>query len=130
MNEPETKFIPYASATEVGSSTATAVEEEYDVSAIVPENAVAVVVFARYDMRTNSMTIDLYGKSGTTDAEEVQRVTAHAGALAEPDMQHCTQIIPLDAAKKFYSIKSGVGLANDLIMSWVGWIEAIRPKVK
>ena len=129
MFDPETKFVPHVSAVAVGATTGVNTEETYDVSAIVPENCLAVVVFSRYDMQTNSMTIDLYGKSGETDAEAVQRVLAHAGAGAEPDMQHCTQIIPLDAAKKFYSIKSAVGLANDLIMSWVGWIEAIQPKL-
>lgn len=130
MFEPETKFVPHVSSTQVGATTGVATEEEYDVSAIVPENCIAVVVFGRYDMRTNSMTIDTYGKSGETDPEAVQRITAHAGAGAEPDMQHVTHIIPLDAAKKFYSLKSGVGLANDLIMSWVGWIELIQPKVQ
>ena len=129
MFDSETKFVPHVSAVAVGATTAVGTEETYDMSAIVPENCIAVVVFSRYDMRTNSLTIDVYGKSGETDPEAVQRITAHAGALAEPDMQHVTHIIPLDAAKKFYSLKSAAGLANDLIMSWVGWIEAIQPKV-
>ena len=129
MNEPETKFVPFTSATEVGSSTAVGTEETYDVSAIVPENCIAVIVQARYTLATNGMTVDLYGKSGETDAELCQRITAHGNAAVLGDEQHVTHIIPLDATKKFYSKKSVAGVVDDLLMSWVGWIEAIQPKV-
>jgi len=129
MNEYETKFVPFTSTTEVGSSTATAAEETYDVSAIVPENCIAVIVLARYNFQTNSITCDLYGKSGETDAELCQRITAHANAGILLDLQHVTHIIPLDAVKRFYSKKSAAGAVDDLLMSWVGWIEAIQPKV-
>ncbi len=129
MFEPETKFVEYASTTEVGSTTNVNTEEEHDVSAIVPENAIAVVILGRYNFATASMTLDVYGKSGITDALEVQRITAHANAAVEADLQHCMHIVPLDAAKKFYSKKSAAGLASDGIWSWLGWIEAIEPKV-
>ena len=62
-------------------------------------------------------------------ALEVQRITAHANAVVEPDLQHCMHIVPLDAAKKFYSIKSVAGAIDDGLWSWLGWIEAIQPKV-
>ena len=129
MNEPETKFIPYASTTEVGSTTAVGTEETYDVSAIVPENCIAVVILARYNFGANGMTLDLYGKSGETDAELCQRITAHGNAAVLADMQHVMHIVPLDAAKKFYSKKSVAGAIDDGIFTWVGWIEAIQPKV-
>ena len=129
MNEPETKFVPYASTTEVGSTTAVNTEETYDVSAIVPENAVAVVILGRYNFAGASMTLDVYGKSGVVVALEVQRITAHANAVVEPDLQHVMHIIPLDAAKKFYSLKSAAGAIDDGLWSWLGWIEAIQPKV-
>jgi len=129
MFENQTKFVPYTSTTEVGSSTNVTTEETYDVSAIVPENDIAVIILARYNFQTNSITCDLYGKSGETDAELCQRITAHGNAGILLDLQHVTHIVPLDAAKKFYSKKSAAGAIDDLIMSWIGWIEAAQPKV-
>jgi len=111
-------FRPYESATAIYSATPTlGTEFPIDVSAIVPPQAIAVVVAYDFTSGATATVLELYSTSGEGQANKKVIV----GALA--NLRSTDQVIVnLDATRKFYGKETGAAVATTLKL--FGWFEA------
>jgi len=110
-------FRPYESATAIYSATPTLnTEFAVDVSAIVPPQAIAVVVGYDFTSGATATVLELYSTTGEAQANKKVIV----GALA--NLRSVDQVIVnLDAARKFYGKETGAAVATTLKL--FGWFE-------
>jgi len=110
-------FRPYESATAIYSATPTVnTEFPVDVSAIVPPQAIAVVIGYDLTSGATATVLELYSTTGEAQANKKVIV----GALAS--LRSVDQVIVnLDSARKFYGKETGAAVATTLKL--FGWFE-------